>query len=196
MNRKSIVSCCSFIDFQKDGNGAVFEVKDIELFIECSSFQDNSITRNGGSLYLTNCILNLTKTTFTRCQSEADENNIGGNAIQQENGVIYSSHVSTFLCAKSSDYHGDSCFKLINLKTTLKIINMSTNYGKHGATLAIWQTSSDSMISMINLYNIGDPFAIESYREKYSVSKSNFVKFSKELNVYILSVEEHDVLEF
>ena len=196
MERKSIVYDCSFLDFKKIGNGTVFEIKNIELTIECCSFEDNTITRCGGSLYLTNCVLHLSKTTFTRCQSEADENNIGGNVIHQDQGTVLSTHVSAFLCGKSSDYHGDSCFKLDFVRTKMCFMNMSSNYGDHGGTLAIWETPSDSAVSFINMYEIRDSAAVESYRAKYPISKSNFVGFSKSKNHFIVWTEKDDVLEF
>ena len=85
----SVVSFASFIGFHSSSNGGVFSLNNITLSIKCCYFSDDSAQIYGGCFYFMNSDLNMSKCSFESCYSSSTENDIGGNVLHFDTGVLY-----------------------------------------------------------------------------------------------------------
>ena len=186
-----------FNDFYTVGDGSVINLNNVALTILCSVFKENTATRNGGSIYISNTNFNISKTTFFHCQSSANQNDIAGNAIYQSKHTTNIQHTSLLLCAKSSEIRSDSSIKLFQTTAKCNHINFTSNNGYGGASgISLAQTNTDSFVSFINVYDVLDHYSIEAITNRYQVTLSNFVKFNPEFNNNILWMSTNNLLTF
>ena len=194
---KCFIGDALFNDFYTDGDGSVINLNNVALTILCSVFQENTATRNGGSIYALNANFNISKTTFFHCQSSANRDNIAGNAIYQSKHTTNIQHTSLLLCAKSSEIRSDSSIKLFQSTAKCNHINFTSNNGNAGASgISLDRPNTDSSVSFINVYDVLDHYSIEAFVNHYQVTLSNFVKFNPEFNTNIVWMSANNLLTF
>ena len=195
--QKCFVVDALFVDFNVIGDGSVINLDNVALTILCSVFKENTVTQNGGSIYISNTNFNISKTTFFHCQSSANKNDISGNAIYQINGQSFLQHNSLLLCAKSIEVRADSSIKLVQTSAKCTNLNFTSNHGSGGASgLAIWQTNTDSFVSYINVYDVLDCYSMEAHLNHYQITLSNFVKYNPNLNINVVWMSHENLLTF
>ena len=186
-----------FEGFEKDGDGGVLSVENIDLTITCCSFTSNSATKNGGSIYLSKCHLNITKTEFYKSKSTANTDNIAGNALYLKEDILNIQDVSASLCSDSNDARSDSAIRSLSTNTTVKNYNASHNSGVGGASsISIHLSPVGSSVSYTNVYDVLDNCAIESWSSCYTVKFSNFIKFNPRYNKGIVAQKEANSFTF
>ena len=195
MSHKNIISYAYFIDLYKDGNGAAVCITNAPVSIICSKFIENTSSRAGGSLYFINTQSNISKNSFSHCRSTALQNDISGNAIYQEEGSCYFSQNSISLCSDSLEYCSDGATKLYKTLSQINTANYSSNYGISGASgISVWDSIKGTYVSFMNVYNVYDYRAMESRSILYIITKSNFVKFHREVNKEIFWLDANYML--
>ena len=191
------ISYSYFNDFTGTNGAAIYKISNGNLEISCTTFENNKVTNYGGSIYFTNGQLNITKTTFTKSYSTSCKDNVGGNAVFQDGTDTLFEHISSFLCAIKREESGDSVFLLKNTDNKISFINSTSNSGTGGSgSIALYAKTTASYAKYLNTIDSRDSFAIESWASKYTVTKSNFVHFDKNINLGIVWMYQANLLKF
>ena len=195
----SVVSYCTFIGFSKNGNGSVIESNGINITFKCTKFTKNYASNFGGSIFLENSQLFLIKSSFLKCSTPQQENNIGGNAVCHYGPEAIISDVSISECGPIGNPSGDSSFRSTYSKVQLKLLNSSSNQGSTGSSAFSFNSClSGSNGSFLNVYDVRDEFAIEVSADQglVPISLSNFVKFNPDLNSNVIWMRKEGLFEF
>ena len=123
----SHISYSVFEDFRKTGSGGVIEQDSLDIDITCSILQNNHASQYGGSIYITNCKLNIKQTSFSKSYSEAYRDGTTGNTIHQSQTELIISDASTYLCGPSSTQYSDSSIKVSKCLTKVSFLNCSAS---------------------------------------------------------------------
>ena len=116
------------------------------IFINC--FSNNQ----GGSIYKTNGIFNLTKSCFSKCRTSTSDNNFG-NALYDSNSKLYL-YQSTFeKCAENTNQYGDSTIFISSTSIFSSNNNFSNNFGYKSSPYILFSSITDSIINFTNFIN-------------------------------------------
>ena len=193
----SFISFSSFSFFNKIGNGSVISTKSFNLEITCSHFESNSVTEFGGSIFLIDSSLYLSKTSFFKCYSTSKTNDVSGNALYQAGAESFVNNTSTQLCGISKDKCSDSSMKFEYSLIKINSINASSNYGYYGSSFCSFRSGkTNSYMEYSNCYRVYDNYAIESSINDLRIDKCNFIYFNKTFNTAILWMNDNNKFKF
>ena len=192
----SVVAKSIFKEISNSGDGGVFRVTGKNLNITCCVFESTFCTNQGGSLFLSNCKLNINRTTFLKCYTSAYTNNICGNSIYINQNSATLEYISTYLCAPSAKPCSDSSICVETCVTKIKFYNSSNNYGISGASAARITYSIDgSDVRYINSDASNDLLAFEVQKNPLTIYNTNVVNITS-ANRYIYWTDANNVIAF
>lgn len=170
-NNKIIVRNAIFERFSKIGSGGVFEFSDKSIEIKCSSFSFNTVDKEGGCFFGSNCNLTLLRTYFHNCYSSGSG---CGNAIFMKTYESMIKDISTLFCAPEP-LGIDSCIRIENSKVSVNSMNSTKNSGSGGCSaISLLSCLSGTVVKFLNECDGTDDYSIES-SNKYNVYNSNFI---------------------
>ena len=176
MSNICLLEKTSFQNHYSKSSGGVISAVKVILNIKCCFFVNNTSPNHGGCIYCENSPFTLRKSTFLRCCSTANTNNIWGNAIYCYQSSSYCDNFNVVLCSYSSSQASDSsiCFhkSLVNVEN----LNSSYNYGVGGGSSFTFQNAYDNSQVSYSL-NIGgsDHSMAEAVYCSITLSNSDFI---------------------
>ena len=192
----SVVAKSIFKEISNSGDGGVFRVTDKNLNITCCVFESTFCTNRGGSLFLSNCKLNINRTTFSRCYTSAYTNGIYGNSIYINQNSANLECISTYLCGPSAKLCSDSSIYVETCVTKIKFYNSSNNYGIGGSSaVRITYSVDGSDVRYINSDASNDLVVFESCSNLVTIYNSNVVNITS-ANRYIYWTDKNNVIAF
>ena len=183
----STISQAFFETFQRTGDGGVIYCEDKNLIIICCFFKNNFCSHEGGSIYMKNSALFVSKTIFRESYSTAKQNDVRGNAINLNANELHVNESVTFLCGPDSEKNSDSSINSFYSKVIVNAYNATNNYGIQGGSgVSIWYCLSDTLVLHSIFADGHDGFMIESSK-LYNVNSTNFVNCTGCMNTVCYS---------
>ena len=195
MNRNCRVEASLFENFHVPNNGGVFCVDSIGFDITCCFFTGNSCGKQGGCFYCTKANLNLKKSNFFSCWSQAYENHVFGNVGYVSEYSVNIDNINMLLCGKSSTECSDSALYFQNGLISPFNINATYNYGRWGCSsfTVRYTVNDESMGKFINVIDGRDESMLQFTGATFKVENANLINCSECIGVIIYATDNSKI---